>query len=93
MPIRFHVQRFPVHAHDGLRRELLNHFIVFNEAHLRRLLKDFLTYYQEDRTHLALGKDAPKGRPEEIPPNPGSSVEALPRVGGLHRRYVWRDAA
>ncbi len=83
------VERF----NGTLRRELLDHVVVLNEDHLRRLLKDFLTYYHEDRTHLALGKDTPKGRPEEIPPNPNSTVESLPRVGGLHRRYVWRNAA
>ncbi len=78
---------------DTLRRELLNRVIVLDEAHLRRLLKGFLAYYHEDRTHLALGKDAPKGRLEEIPPNSCSKVESLPRVGGLHHRYDWRDAA
>ncbi len=83
------VERF----NGTLRRELLEHVIVLNEEHLRRLLKQYLTYYHEDRTHLALGKDTPKGRPEEIPPNPNSTVEALPRVGGLHHRYAWRDAA
>ena len=76
-----------------LRRELLDHVVAFNEAHLPRLVKDFLVYYHEDRTHLALSKDAPKGRLNEIPPNPSSTVEALPRVGGLHHRYAWRDAA
>jgi hypothetical protein len=76
-----------------LRRELLDHVVVLNEAHLRRLLKHFIAYYHEDRTHLALGKDAPKGRPEEIPPNADAIVDTLPRVGGLHHRYVWRDAA
>lgn len=83
------VERF----NGTLRRELLNHLIVLDEAHLRRVVKDFLSYYHQDRTHLALGKETPKGRPEEIPPNPSSAVEGLPRVGGLHHRYVWRDAA
>lgn len=83
------VERF----NGTLRRELLDHVIVLDEAHLRRLVKDFIVYYHEDRTHLALGKDAPKGRPEEIPPNQNATVEALPRVGGLHHRYGWDDAA
>lgn len=76
-----------------LRRELLDHIVALDEAHLLRLVKDFLSYYHEDRTHLALGKDAPKGRQKEIPPNPSSTIEVLPRVGGLHHRYTWRDAA
>ena len=83
------VERF----NGTLRRELLDHVIVLNEAHLRRLLKHFLAYYHEDRTHLTLSKDAPKGRAEEIPPNPGAAVEAMPRLGGIHHRYHWENAA
>ncbi|MBK8793916.1 MAG: transposase [Holophaga sp.] len=77
----------------SLRRELLDHVVVLNEDHLRRLLKEYFTYYHQDRTHLALGKDAPNGRLEEIPPNAAALVEAQPRVGGLHHRYLWRNAA
>ena len=44
------------------RRELLDHVVVLNEEHLRRLLREFLDYYHHDRTHLALGKDPPSGR-------------------------------
>ncbi len=83
------VERF----NGTLRRELLDQIVVLNEAHLRRLLKAFLAYYHEGRTHLALGKDAPEGRPPDIPPNPRATVVALPRAGGLHHRYAWRDAA
>jgi transposase InsO family protein len=39
------------------RRELLDHVIVLNENHLRRLVREFVAYYHNDRTHLALGKD------------------------------------
>lgn len=77
----------------SLRREMLDHVVVLNEEHLRRLLKEYFAYYHHDRTHLALDKDAPMGRPEEIPRNPEATVDALPRVGGLHHRYVWREAA
>lgn len=56
-------------------------------------MKDSLYYYHEDRIDLALGKDNPRGRLKEIPPNPSSTIEALPRVGGLHHRYTWRYAA
>lgn len=76
-----------------LRRELLDHVIVRNEDHLRRLLRDFVRYYHEDRPHLSLAKDTPKGRPVERPPNGTFEVKAHSRLGGLHHRYTWRDAA
>jgi Integrase core domain len=76
-----------------LRRELLDHAIVLNEHHLRRLLEQFIAYYNHDRTHLGLGKETPLGRPVERQPELTSNVVGLPRVGGLHRRYAWRRAA
>src|SRR5215471_4863871 len=41
------------------RRELLDHVIVLNESHLRRLVRDYLEYYHDDRIHDALKKDTP----------------------------------
>lgn len=76
-----------------VRRELLDHVIVLGEDHLRRLMDRFVAYYNEDRTHLGLGSDAPLGRPVEPSLGPGARVVAVPRVGGLHRRYSWRRAA
>ena len=76
-----------------VRRELLDHAIVLNEHHLRRLLEQFIAYYHHDRTHLGLGKETPLGRLVERQPEPTSNVVGLPRVGGLHRRYAWRRAA
>jgi transposase InsO family protein len=74
-----------------LRRELLDHVIVMNEGHLRRLLRRFVgEYYHPCRTHLSLGKDAPEQRAVE-PPEMGEVIE-LPLVGGLHHRYVRRAA-
>jgi|SRR5579862_1766670 len=75
------------------RRELLDHLIVFDEAHLRRLLFEFLDYYHNDRIHLSLGKDAPRGRPVCAAMLPTAQVTSLRRVGGLHHRYEWREAA
>jgi hypothetical protein len=69
-----------------LRREYLDQVIIWNETHLRRLLRDYLTYYHRDRTHLSLEKDAPEPRPVE-PPDHGAIVE-MPVVGGLHHRYT-----
>ncbi len=77
----------------SVRRELLDHVIVLDDGHLRRLLSAYISHYHEDRTHLGLGKDTPLRRPIEWQPEPTSNVIGLPRVGGLHRRYAWRRAA
>lgn len=76
-----------------LRRELLDHVIVQDEAHLRRLLREFVRYYHEDRTHLGLAKDTPSGRAAQSRPGSQAAVVGEPRLGGLHHRYTWRDAA
>lgn len=75
------------------RRELLDHVIVLSEEHLLRLLREFLAYYHNDRTHLSLSKDPPTPRAVCPPPSPHAAVISRPRVGGLHHRYEWRDAA
>ena len=74
----------------SVRRECLDHVVIFNENHLRRVLKSYLRYYHVSRTHLALGKDAPDSRSVE-PPTRGTVV-AIPEVGGLHHRYTRRAA-
>jgi putative transposase len=74
-----------------LRRELVDHVIVMNERHLRRLLRRFVAdYYHDCRTHLSLGKDSPEPRAVE-PPEMGKVIE-LPVVGGLHHQYTRRAA-
>ncbi len=70
------------------RRELLDYVIVFNEAHLRRLVREYLPYYHEDRTHDGLGKDTPENRPVERRKTAPSRLVAMLRVGGLHHRYT-----
>src|SRR5438874_2850335 len=69
----------------SIRRECLDHVIVFSVAGLHRVLADYVVYYMGSRTHLALGKDAPTSRPV-MPPSAGRIV-ARPQVGGLHHRY------
>ena len=69
------------------RRELLDHVIVLNEHHLKRLMNDYVRYYHEDRTHLGLAKETPGNRPAEKNAGPTSGVVSLPRLGGLHHRY------
>ena len=73
-----------------IRRECLDHMIVLNDAHLRRVLHAYLVYYHSARTHPSLDKDAPEPRPVE-PPDQGRIVET-PLVGGLHHRYTRRAA-
>ena len=69
----------------SIRRDCLDHVIVLNERHLRRILRDYFSYYHTSRTHLSLNKDPPQpGRVE--PPGLGNVI-AFPRVGGLHHRY------
>jgi putative transposase len=51
---------FVERVHASLRKDLLDHVIPLNEDHLRRLLKEYLRYYHEDRTHLGLNKDSPR---------------------------------
>jgi putative transposase len=72
----------------SVRRDLLDHVIVLNERHLRRLLKDYVRYYHEDRTHLGLGKDTPGGRVPASGPSNRHKVISLPRLDGLHHRYT-----
>ncbi len=76
----------------SIRRDCLNHIIVLNENHLRRILTGYFKYYHHDRTHLGLCKDTPFRRPPQNKPRNGKVI-ALPRVGGLHHRYEWRKAA
>ena len=69
----------------SIRRECLDHFIIFNERHLRRVLSSYENYYHRTRTHLSLRKDCPDPRPV-FPPSE-AKVVAISQVGGLHHRY------
>jgi hypothetical protein len=51
----------------SIRRECLDHVIIFNEHHLRRVLSSYFQYHHEARTHLSLGKDCPRSRPVQLP--------------------------
>jgi len=67
----------------SIRRECLDHVIIFDADHLRRVLRAYGEYYNESRTHLALAKDAPDGRPVEA----RGKIISRPILGGLHHRY------
>jgi transposase InsO family protein len=68
-----------------LRRELLDHVIVLGERHRLLLVKQYARYYNEDRPHMSLDRDAPVAR--SVEPQTCGRVVALPRVAGLHHRY------
>lgn len=77
----------------SVRRELLDHVVVFNDRHLLRLLREYVAYYHDDRIHLGLAKATPANRLPQTRPAGDAEVVALPRLGGLHHRYEWRAAA
>ena len=68
----------------SIRRECLDHVVVFGERHLRHVLLSYLKYYNEVRTHLSLEKDAPVSRAVER----AGSILCRPVLGGLHHQYV-----
>jgi hypothetical protein len=75
------------------RREILDQVIALNERHLRRLMRDYVNYHHEDRIHDSLSKDTPNGRPTEQKPSSKAIVVSSGRLGGLHQRYTWEEAA
>ena len=75
----------------SIRSECLNHMIVVNERHLRRILASYVEYYNKSRTHNALDLDCPEPRPVERQSD--GEIVAIPQVGGLHHRYTRRRAA
>ena len=68
----------------SIRRDCLDHVVVFGEQHLRHLLKSYQKYYNEARTHLSLDKDAPIPRTVQTV---GQTL-AVPILGGLHHQYI-----
>jgi putative transposase len=67
--------------------------IVLNDLHLRRLIRDYISYYHEDRIHDSLEKDTPAMRPVASKQNQSARLLSFPRIGGLHHRYDWHEAA
>src|SRR5271169_458378 len=68
----------------SIRRECVDHFVVWGEAHLRRILRSYAGYYNEVRTHRSLDKDAPVSRAVQRP----GIIDSRPILGGLHHHYV-----
>ena len=69
----------------SIRRDCLDHVIVLNDRHLKRILTHYFNYYHRWRTHLSLGMDSPESRPVLLP-SLGKVVQ-FPEVGGLHHHY------
>ncbi len=70
----------------SIRRECVDHLIVLSEDHLRRILREYVLYYNASRPHLSLERNAPA--PRSIEPPALGAVMAVPQVGGLHHRYT-----
>jgi transposase InsO family protein len=77
----------------SIRRECTDHIIVWNERHLKSVLKEYFNYYNNDRTHLGIEKESPAGRQVTKQTSSSDRLVELPKVGGLHHRYEWRAAA
>ena len=67
-----------------LRRECLDHVLIFGERHLRQVLKSYSPYYNESRTHLGLRKDTPLPRAIQR----SGAIVTVPILSGLHHRYA-----
>lgn len=68
----------------SIRRKCLDHVIVFSEAHLRRIMRQYVQYYNSARTHLSLEKDSPDRR---VVQGVGA-IKSVEWLGGLHHQYV-----
>jgi transposase InsO family protein len=67
-----------------LRRECLDHVLIYGERHLRRILTLYSLYYNETRTHLGLGKDTPLRRSVQR----SGTIVTIPMLSGLHHSYA-----
>jgi hypothetical protein len=76
--------RFAERLIGSIRRECLDHIVVFGEAHLRRILRSYARYYNEVRTHRSLDKDAPASRSVQQT----GSIKSFPVLGELHHHYA-----
>jgi transposase InsO family protein len=68
----------------SIRRDILDHVVVLGERHLRDQLANYSAYYNEVRTHVALGKDTPRHRPVQTV----GRIASVSWLGGLHHQYV-----
>ena len=71
-------------VNGSIRRECLDHILIFGEAHLRRVMRAYVHYYNNARTHLSLSKNSPNKRANHCI----GAIKSLPHLGGLHHEYV-----
>jgi Integrase core domain len=69
------------------RRDLLDHVIILNERHLKRLMAEYVRYYHEDRTHLGLAKDTPAGRPVTVRSALVNRIDRVHPTGQRDQQY------
>ena len=75
-----------------LRRECLDHLIIINERHLRAVLREYVTHYNDGRPHRTIGLETPTGPPPRASPLQAGRIVARPVLGGLHHEYEWLAA-
>ncbi len=75
-----------------IRRECLNHLIVLTERHLRRVLREYLAYYNAKRPHQSLGDEPPTGPRAASRGDPPQRLASRPILGGFHHEYFWEAA-
>ena len=68
----------------SIRRECLDHMIIRDQDHLRRILQGYANYYNTVRAHLSLEKDVPQSKRISY----AGKINSIPHLGGLHHEYV-----
>ena len=71
---------------SSIRRDGLDHMMIFSEDSLRRIMAEYIGYYNESRTHMSLEGNSPV--PRDVEPPSRGQVVAVPFLGGLHHRYT-----
>ncbi len=71
----------------SVRRECLDHVAILNEAHLRRVLDEYVLYFGSARPHQGLGQRIPTSAGVGPPSGATGKIVPLPVLGGLHHDY------
>jgi len=71
----------------SVRRECLDHVLILGEAHLRRVLREYVAYFNTARPHQGIGQAVPTVPEPTSPPSPPAPIVAIPVLGGLHHDY------
>jgi putative transposase len=74
---------------ESVRHECLDHLIILEEQHLRRVLKEYVSYFNASRPHQGIAQRIPGEGHGDRPFNSGGRVAAMPILGGLHHDYRW----